>query len=198
MRGVSFMKVAVLIDGGHLRALARRAEKTYNPDYIEQVALACVDKAETLLRVLYYDCAPFQGTAKLPVSGTVFTFSGSDHWLKELAAKNLFAVRRGVLKFRGFKPKKIPIAATALTDADFDPDFEQKGVDMRIGLDMANFCTSKSVDRVILVSGDTDCLPAMKHCRIEGLQIVLVTLPKNKPAPELLWHSDIERPIKWP
>ena len=196
--GVSFMKVAVLIDGGHLRALARRAGKKYDPDYIEKVALACVDKNETLLRVLYYDCAPYQGAVKLPVSGNPHTFAGSDHWLRELAAKNLFAVRRGVLKFRGFKPKKVPISPSQLTDADFAPDFEQKGVDMRIGLDMANFCTAKSVDRIILASGDTDCLPAMKHCRIEGLQIVLVTLPKNKPAPELLWHSDIERPIKWP
>jgi hypothetical protein len=95
------MRVAVLIDGGHLRALARRAEKDYNPDYIEKVALACVDARETLLRVLYYDCAPYQGTAKLPVSGKPHTFTGSDHWLRELAAKNLFAVRRGVLKFRG-------------------------------------------------------------------------------------------------
>ena len=148
--------------------------------------------------MLYYDCAPHQGTAKLPVSGKPHTFSGSDHWLRELAAKNLFAVRRGVLKFRGFKPKHIPIAAAELTDDDFAPDFEQKGVDMRIGLDMANFCATNSVDRIILISGDTDCLPAMKHCRIKGLQIVLVTLPKFKPAPELLWHSDITRFVKWP
>jgi hypothetical protein len=127
LRGVPFMRVAVLIDGGHLRALARRAEKNYNPDYIEKVALACVDKSETLLRVLYYDCAPYEGTTKRPVSGEPYTFSGSDHWLRELAAKNLFAVRRGVLKFRGFKPKHIPIAAAELTDDDFAPDFEQKG-----------------------------------------------------------------------
>jgi uncharacterized LabA/DUF88 family protein len=193
------MRVAVLIDGGHLRALARHASKTYDPDYIEKVAHSCVIQDEQLLRILYYDCAPFVGSAKLPVSGSIHHFTGSDHWLRELAAKDLFAVRRGVLKFRGFKPAKIPIApATALTDADFSPDFEQKGVDMRIGLDMANFCATKSVERIILITGDTDCLPAMKHCRIEGLQIVLVILPKQKPAPELLWHSDLERPIPWP
>jgi uncharacterized LabA/DUF88 family protein len=192
------MKVAVLIDGGHVRALARLAKKAYDPDYVEKIAYACVEKDESLLRVLYYDCAPYQGPARLPVSGATHQFTGSDQWLRQLAAKNLFAVRRGVLKFRGFKPKKIPIAPAQLTDADFAPDFEQKGVDMRIGLDMANFCSTKSVERVILVTGDTDCLPAMKHCRIEGLQIVLVTFPKHKVAPELLWHSDLERPIEWP
>jgi hypothetical protein len=102
------MKVAVLIDGGHLRALARFAGHTYNPDFIEKVAQSCVQEDETLLRVLYYDCAPFEGTVKLPVSGKEHKFAGSDHWLRQLAAKNLFAVRRGVLKFRGFKPKKNP------------------------------------------------------------------------------------------
>jgi uncharacterized LabA/DUF88 family protein len=192
------MKVAVLIDGGHLRALARIAGHTYDPDFIEKVAQSCVEKDETLLRVLYYDCAPFEGKVKLPVSGKEHTFAGSDHWLRQLAAKNLFAVRRGVLKFRGFKPKKIPIATEALEDEDFTPDFEQKGVDMRIGLDMANFSMERSVDRIVLVSGDTDCLPAMKHCRIAGLQIILISFPKQKVAPELVWHSDFVRPIKWP
>lgn len=54
------------------------------------------------------------------------------------------------------------IAATALTDADFAPIFEQKGVDMRIGLDIATFAERRSVERVLLVSGDTDMIPAMK------------------------------------
>jgi len=53
------MKVAVFIDGGHLRVIAKNAGFHYNPDYIEAIAHACVAEEETLLRVLYYDCAPF-------------------------------------------------------------------------------------------------------------------------------------------
>jgi uncharacterized LabA/DUF88 family protein len=191
-------KVAVLIDGGHLRVLAKTAKFTYNPDFIEKVALACVEPDETLLRTLYYDCAPYVGKVKLPVSGNEHEFKGSDVWLRQLEAKNLFAVRRGVLKFRGFKPKRIPIASAALSDSDFKPDFEQKGVDMRIGLDIANFSAMRSVDRIILITGDTDCIPAMKHARISGQQIALATVPNHKVAPELLWHSDFERRIAWP
>ncbi len=191
-------RVVVLIDGGHLRAVARIAKHRYEPDYIEKVAHACVLTDETLLRVLYYDCAPFNGTVRLLVSGASHDFTGSDHWLKVLASKDLFAVRRGVLKFRGFKPKRIPVAAAALTDEDFKPDFEQKGVDMRIGLDIATYSADRSVDRIILITGDTDCLPAMKRARISGLQIALVSLPDHKLAPELLWHSDFERRIAWP
>lgn len=192
------MKVSVLIDGGHTRVLARKAGYAYNPDYIEKIALASVEPDETVLRILYYDCAPYSGKVKLPVSGTEHEFNGSDGWLRTLAAKNLFAVRRGVLKFRGFKPKKVPIGGRAMTDADFAPDFEQKGVDMRIGLDIASHASMKSVERIILLTGDTDCIPAMKHARISGLQIVLVTFPGNPVAPELLWHADFERRVAWP
>ncbi|RED28004.1 NYN domain-containing protein [Rhodopseudomonas thermotolerans] len=162
------------------------------------MAHLCVHEGESLLRVLYYDCPPFNGEVKLPVSGNPYTFAGSDKWLRDLAAKDLFAVRRGVLKFRGYKPKKVPVATQALTDEDFAPDFEQKGVDMRIGLDMANFAADRTVDRIILVTGDTDCVPAMKNCRIRGLQVVLASVPPNSVAAELLWHSDFERTVGWP
>jgi uncharacterized LabA/DUF88 family protein len=135
---------------------------------------------------------------KLPVSGEDKIFEGSDGWLKDLASRDLFAVRRGVLKFRGFKPRAIPLAHQPPTDEDFKPDFEQKGVDMRIGLDIATFASSGRVDRVILVTGDTDCIPAMKHARICGLQVVLVNLPNHRLAPELVWHSDIKRAVTWP
>ncbi len=192
------VRISVLIDGGHLRALTYQAKLKYNPDYIEKIAHACVATDETLLRVLYYDCAPYVGKARLPVSGTEQEFKGSDAWLRELATKDLIAVRRGVLKFRGYKPRRVPIGGAGLTDADFKPDFEQKGVDMRIGLDIANHAATKSVDRIVLISGDTDCLPAMKHARISGLQVVLATLPNHKVAPELLWHCDFERRVAWP
>ena len=62
-------RVAVLIDGGFLRVEAKKAHKTYNPDYIERFALACKAVDESLFRVLYYDCALYSGTVKLPVSG---------------------------------------------------------------------------------------------------------------------------------
>jgi uncharacterized LabA/DUF88 family protein len=192
------LKVSVLIDGGHLRVLARKAGLTYSADFIETISKICVSKDETLLRVLYYDCAPFKGNIRLPVSGDITEFSGNDAWLRDLAGRELFAVRRGILKFRGFKPRQIPISGRALTDDDFTPVFEQKGVDMRIGLDIANFAVQKSVDRIILITADTDCIPAMKHARIYGLQVVMVRFPTQRLADELLWHTDLQRHIDWP
>ena len=188
----------MFIDGGHLRVLVRQAGYRYDPDCIEAVAHTCVAGDETLLRVLYYDCAPYQGNPKLPVSGKPAVFRGSDEWIKVLAAKPRFAIRLGTLKFRGFEPKRIPIVSAALSDEDFKPRFEQKGVDMRLGLDVASYAADRSVDRVILVTGDTDCLPVMKRARTAGLQVVLVQFPKQQLARELLWHSDFRRSVEWP
>lgn len=196
---MSEKRVAVLIDGGFLRVEARKAKKNYDPDYIEQFALRCKADDESLFRILYYDCALYSGTVKLPVSGLPKVFEASDRWLNELSHKDLFAVRRGVLKFRGFKPKKTPVDRQApLTDADFQPDFEQKGVDMRIGLDIAAYAATHAVDRIILVSNDTDCVPALKYGRRAGLQTVLIEPPKVRLAPELLAHSDFKRAVSWP
>ncbi len=192
------LKVSVLIDGGHLRVLTKKQNIAYDPDYIEKVAHACVHADETLLRVLYYDCAPYNGKAKLPVSGAEHTFVGKDDWLKQLAAKDYFATRLGVLKFRGFKPARKLQPGTNLTDAHFKPDFEQKGVDMRIGLDIASYSNQNTVDRIILVSGDTDCIPAMKYARTKGLQIAIVAFPNQRLSPELLQHSDLRRDVAWP
>ena len=194
----TMIRVALLIDGGHLRVITKKAEHAYNPSYVEKVARACISKEEEAFRFLYYDCAPYSGKTKLPVSGKMREFVGTDHWLKQLASKYLFAVRRGVLKFRGYKPKNVPVSPKGLTDDDFRPDFEQKGVDMRIGLDIATFCRSKAVERILLVTADTDCIPAMKFARIAGLQIVLVTLPGQRLAQELVHHADFRRKVAWP
>jgi uncharacterized LabA/DUF88 family protein len=189
-----------MIDGGHVRVVARQADRQYTPELVEQLAHACVRADERLLRILYYDCARYAGTTRKPVSGAAHSFTGDDAWLKQLASKDHFAVRQGVLKFRGWK-LKARVARQGqgpLTDNDFAPDFEQKGVDMRIGLDIANFCRTSAVERVILFTNDTDYIPAMKYGRIAGLQIVLASLPRIRTAKELLWHSDFERRVEWP
>jgi len=189
-------KLALLVDGGCLRAWANEAKLKYEPDLIEAVALACVLPDEELFRILYYDCDPFNGTAKLPLSGTIKTFSGSP-WLHELERRDLFAVRRGALKFRGWDlvDKKRP----AKTDADFGPRFEQKGVDMRIGLDIANYSVNRIVDRLAVLTADTDMIPAFKFARQSGLQVAIISMDGCRPPTgELIAHADYRRTVKWP
>lgn len=65
---------------------------------------------------------------------------------------------------------------TPPTAQDVFLSLEQKGVDMRIGIDVATLALKRIVDRIILISGDTDMIPALKLARREGVQVVLVEL----------------------
>jgi uncharacterized LabA/DUF88 family protein len=197
------MKTVLLIDGGYLRASAAEANRPYDAKLVETFAHRCVDKAEYLFRVLYYDAPPFEGSKQRPVSGTWQKFKATDTLLEDLEKLERFACRRGSLGFRGWKPRKIPIqpqGSAPLTDADFKPIFEQKGVDMRVGLDIAAFSDRRSADRILLVSGDQDMIPAMKHARKSGLEVGLVQLPAPTQALHdgLVAHSDFVRAVALP
>ena len=194
------MKTAVLIDGGHLRACALDARKTYDNALIDSFARSCFAGDEYLFRIFYYDAPPFRGKRTLPVSGEEKPFTGSDKWLRDLEKLERFAVRRGTLGFRGWKPRKIPIAGSELKDSDFKPVFEQKGVDMRIGLDIATFAKNRSVERILLVSGDQDMIPAIKEARKAGLEVGVIQLePPAAPLhDQIASHADFVRVIAWP
>jgi uncharacterized LabA/DUF88 family protein len=74
--------------------------------------------------------------------------------------------------------------------ANGSANFEQKGVDMRIGIDVATLSLKKVVDRIILFSGDTDMIPAMKLARREGLQVFVVKLDPWPLKHNLIEDSD--------
>ena len=50
---------------------------------------------------------------------------------------------------------------------------KQKGVDMRIGVDIASLAYKKQVNQIILIAGDSDFVPAAKLARREGIDFVL-------------------------
>lgn len=191
-------KITVLLDGGHLRIYLKKGNKPVTADYMEKVGLASALATEEIIRILYYDCALFNGTTKRPVSRTLETHSQTTPLLHDLAQKDLFAVRRGVLKFRGYVLKKYHQPSSPPVDADFVPKFEQKGVDMRIGLDMATIAANRSVELIALMTNDTDCIPAMKLVRRAGIQVALLCVPGCKPTQELIAHADFKRSIVWP
>jgi uncharacterized LabA/DUF88 family protein len=193
------VKVAVLIDGGFLRASANSCKINYDNEFIGAFSNACLSPDEYLFRVMYYDAPRFSGRVKLPVSGAYKNFQASNDWLHVLARYERFAVRQGVLAFRGWTLKGPP-TGVAPVDSDFSPVFEQKGVDMRIGLDIATFSQKRSIDRLIIVSGDTDMVPAVKHARKAGLEVAFVQLPQpcHSLHNSIVEHCDLVRPVAWP
>jgi len=60
-----------------------------------------------------------------------------------------------------------------IKNEDVTLGLRQKGVDMRIGLDIASLTLKRQADTIILVSGDSDFVPAAKLARREGVEFIL-------------------------
>lgn len=69
--------------------------------------------------------------------------------------------------------KNIMTAWRELDPRDLRLGLRQKGVDMRIGLDISTLTLKRQVDTIILVTGDSDFVPAAKLARREGVEFLL-------------------------
>ncbi len=76
-----------------------------------------------------------------------------------------------------------------LCDNDLRLSLRQKGVDMRLGMDIASITLKKQADTLILVTGDSDFVPAAKLARREGAEVILDPLWQSV-NPELHEHID--------
>lgn len=81
-------------------------------------------------------------------------------------------------------------AELTVTSEDLLPNVQQKGVDMRVGLDIASLTLKRQVEIIVLVTGDSDFIPAMKFARREGAQLFLVALGHNV-LDEMREHADL-------
>ena len=72
---------------------------------------------------------------------------------------------------------------------DFTLNIGQKGVDMRIGIDIASMAFKRQVTRIILISGDSDFVPAAKLARREGIDFILDPMGASI-SPDLSEHID--------
>ena len=100
------------------------------------------------------------------------------------------SLKKDVLK----KVCKKEISIDYLTEDDFRFNAPQKGVDMRIGLDIASLSYKKQVNQIILISDDSDFVPAAKLARREGVDFILDPMGAKMKA-NLFEHIDgIETP----
>ncbi len=81
------------------------------------------------------------------------------------------------------------ISIDDVTENDFQISMKQKGVDMKIGLDIASLAYKKQVEQIVLIAGDSDFVPAAKLARREGIDFILDPMGKTI-NPELFEHID--------
>lgn len=198
-------KVNILIDGGFFVQKFKEREGHFpTADEIEKeiaVIMAETQKKtgtyckDILFRVYYYDCSPYGGKVKKPGATAETDFSQSKGYaakervLKALTQKERFAVRLGELSFDGWNEVKKTDPATGAETTDYTPKLRQKGVDMKVGLDMALMALKHIVDKVVLVAGDSDFIAPMKFVRKEGLQVYLYSMG-HKVKAKLIEHCD--------
>lgn len=214
--------VAVLFDAGYLwrrwdGILGRRA----TPQDVVDLAQALLKPDETLFRTYFYDCEPFTGEKTHPVTGEKIDYSGTDTnisrnaFLKELSIRDTIAFRRGRLRHKGWvlsstaNSKLLQALNRGRADhwkptaADFQPQFSQKAVDMKIGLDVAWLSSKAIVGTILLFGCDTDYVPAMKHARREGCRVAIACFPNSRQPekpdlhPELMEHADECRVMRY-
>lgn len=154
-----------------------------------------------LLRIYYYDAPPAQGVLRNPIDGADLDLQGSETFRAAMklhadlrAAPNV-ALRMGEVLVGGWRVSefaidKIAKAPRGLTAADLKPNLRQKGVDIRIGLDIARLALNDTVRSLVVVTADTDFVPAFKFARREGIKVYLDTLGEIV-RPELIEHSDL-------
>lgn len=189
-------QVAIIADGGFIRKkLKQKLSRHPTTDDIEQHCLNLLNdqrfKNDFLFRVFYYDCPPLDREINHPVTGKKSqlhqstTASYIKSLIDQLKLKENFAVRLGTLVIHGWKlgemaqknfSSKIKDGQLILSHSDFVPNISQKGVDMKIGLDIALLATKRLVNKVILITGDSDFIPAMKLARREGIKVYLDTM----------------------
>jgi len=196
---------AVLLDGGFVRRRLGSTKAQANAQHVK--TLIATLTANPLLsgmrlhRIYYYDSTPLESTENRPLQGGPVAFgrqpiaTRSLQLFDELKREPFMALRLGDVSFEGWRvdPKKLshaPGDSVEIKADDLRPQISQKGVDMRIGMDIAALTLKRQVQVIVLVTGDSDFVPAMKFARREGAQLYLAPLGQHvKPA--MLEHSDL-------
>lgn len=199
---------AIMLDGGFLtkklfNKLGRHATADDIVTECDRLQTLPQIKDYELLRIYYYDAPPSAESLSKPVSRERINLASTDRFrlsqslYDQLALKPHFALRMGETRLSPAKwrlnPRKmkdIIRAPRAFSDDDFDLDLSQKGVDMRIGLDMARLSLNETVRTIVVVTGDADFVPAFKFARREGVKIILEPLGHNV-RQSLREHSDL-------
>lgn len=199
---------AILLDGGFVtKRLQLRLQRNATADDVvaecERLQkLPQLDDYE-LLRIYYYDAFPSSERVAKPVSRESLDLSTTERYRlgqslhDNLILKPHFALRMGQVnlspnkwKMKPQVAKKLISSQRELADDDFLLDLSQKGVDMRVGMDMARLALRDMVRTVVVVTGDSDFVPAFKFVRREGVKVILDPLGHNV-RPELKHHADL-------
>jgi uncharacterized LabA/DUF88 family protein len=144
---------AVFIDGGYLDKV-QESLKNIRMDYEKFSDILCENF--TRFRTYYYHCMPYQeNPPTLEQKGKYQSMSNFIHSLRKLPR---FEVRLGRLERRG-------------------DGFKQKQVDTLIAIDLVKLSAKNQIKKAVLVSGDSDHVPAIRSAKEDFVLVKLCYMP---------------------
>jgi uncharacterized LabA/DUF88 family protein len=116
---------------------------------------------ELLLTFLYH-CLPYQGQKPTPEEAD--RYGKAQRFYQAIGRLPRYEVRLGRLAYRG-------------QDAGGKPIFQQKRVDLLLGLDFALLAGKHQIQHAAILSGDSDLIPAVTAAKQEGVCVWLIHGP---------------------
>ena len=205
------MQTALLVDGGFLKQKFRFSQNGRYPtaeevfEFLSRDVMDCDElRKDTLFRIYFYDCRPYDGAVFDPRSRSSVDFGNSPSamaqrkFLDELSTKPRVALRAGELVYRGLVIPQDKLVFNEDGEVKVEADdlvynFVQKQVDIKMGLDIAWISQKRLVEKLVLVAGDSDLIPAMKFARRQGLLVYLAPLEHSVKAGMLVHADDLLR-----
>ena len=166
-------RVAIFIDGAYLDHVMKDEFGGMRLDYAALSKRLAGDS--DILRSYYYHCPPFQSNP--PTQDERERYATQRKFFTTLDRLPRYTVRLGRLARRG-------------VDKQGKPRYEQKRVDILLGVDMVQLAAKQAIQEAVLLAGDSDFIPAVSAAKSEG---VLIRLFHGEKPHSDLWQEVDER-----
>jgi len=173
-------KGIIFIDGNYINIRIKKYVEKYSQnsnkvkvDYakiIKQISLM-VGKTE-VLRTYYYNAPPFDDKTNKYEE----LKSGFDKFINKLEKIPFFETKMG--------------RTQKLTDKVGNPVFTQKGVDVNLAIDLVKWSYQQNINSLIIISGDSDFVPAITLAKDMGKLVYLFTSDDTSYTDNLINISD--------
>lgn len=149
-------RIAIFIDAAYLQFTLKEEFGASRIDF--QKLVTRIADGREILRSYYYDCEPYQSDPPTPQERERFGKVQRFHYTLDKLPR--FQVRLGKLAFRGLRDDGRPI-------------FQQKRVDIQMGVDLVLLAAKHQISDAAILAGDSDFLPAIDAAKPEGVVIHL-------------------------
>jgi uncharacterized LabA/DUF88 family protein len=146
------MNSAVFIDAGYILELSKLTNRRIDFLKLSNELTTGTNRIKTI----FYDSLPIQGTT---LGNSLY--SARQRFHSKLRSLKDFEVKLGRLQ-------------------QINEKFVQKGVDMRLGIDLVQMSMKKQIDKAIIITADSDFEYAVEKAQEDGVKISLAYFPNSK------------------